>query len=283
MEFNNIKIETVETGIFALDGGAMFGVVPKALWSRVYSPGDDLNRIPLAARNVLVQYGDKKILIDTGNGTKYNDKLAKIYGIDLEKSDARINLTPHLIHPEDITDVVLTHLHFDHAGGATFLLDGVAVPTFPNAKYYVQREHYEHALKPYDKDGASFFPENYLPLMERGILELVEGDVEILPNINVHRFYGHTVAMQLVQITAGSENFFFAADLLPTASHLPFPFIMGYDNQPLVTLEEKKKWLPYIAENNWTIIFEHDEKIPAAKIQLDAKGKNYEVREIVNI
>jgi glyoxylase-like metal-dependent hydrolase (beta-lactamase superfamily II) len=261
----------------------MFGVVPKTMWSKAYSPGDELNRIPLAARNVLVQYDNRKILIDVGNGTKYDSKKAQIYGIDLVKSDVEVYLPPHGIKREEITDVILTHLHFDHAGGSTLFNGENAEPTFPNAKYYVQREHYEHALHPYEKDGASFFRHDFMPVVERGMMEFVEGDVEILPGIRAHRFYGHTVAMQLIQISAGKENFFFAADLIPTSAHLPFPFIMGYDNQPLVTLQEKRKWLPFIAENDWAIIFEHDHKIPAAKIQLDSKGKNYEIKEVINL
>jgi glyoxylase-like metal-dependent hydrolase (beta-lactamase superfamily II) len=281
MQIGNIKIDIVETGLFALDGGAMFGVVPKTLWAKAYSPGDEYNRIPLAARNVLVQFGDRKVLIDVGNGTKYTPSKAEMYDINLHESSAEVNLPPHGISRHEITDVVLTHLHFDHAGGSTFMNGDKLEPTFPNARYYVQKEHFEHALHPYDKDGASFMKNDFMPLVENNMLELVEGDVEILPGIRAHRCYGHTVAMQLIQITAGEHNFLFTADLLPTAAHLPFPYIMGYDNQPLVTLEEKKKWLPFIAEDDWAIIFEHDKTIQSAKIQLDFRGKNYEVKEVI--
>lgn len=281
MQIGNTKIDIVETGLFALDGGAMFGVVPKILWAKAYSPGDEFNRIPLAARNVLIQTSNRKILIDTGNGTKYDAKRAEMYAIDLNSSSAEVNLPPHGISRFDITDVVLTHLHFDHAGGSTFYNGENLEPTFPNARYYVQKEHFEHALKPYEKDNASFMKKDFMPLFENNMLELVEGDVQILPGINVHRSYGHTVAMQMVQITAENWNFLFTADLLPTAAHLPFPYVMGYDNQPLVTLQEKRKWLPFIAENDWTIIFEHDKEIQAAKIQLNSLGKNYEIKEII--
>lgn len=282
MDFGNLQIDLVETGYFALDGGAMFGVVPKTLWSKAYSAGDEMNRIPLAARNVLLQFGSKKVLIDNGNGTKYSASKAEIYNLDLINSDANINLAPFGIKREEITDVLLTHLHFDHAGGSTFLNGDSVELTFPNARYYVQKEHYEHALNPYDKDAASFLKNDFVPLVENGKLEMVEGDVEIFPGIKVHRCYGHTVAMQLVEIITGSKTFLFTADLIPTAAHIPFPYIMGYDNQPLVTLEEKKKWLPLIAENEWAIIFEHDKSIKSATIQLDARGKNYQIKEVIN-
>ena len=143
MKLGNFEIDVLDTGVFGLDGGAMFGVVPKVLWAKGYNEGDDKNRIPLAARPMLIRWDDKNLLIDTGNGTKYNEKIAKIYDIDLQKSVIETALSPFGLKPEDITDVILTHLHFDHAGGGTVLQNGKAVPAFPNAKYYVQKEHYD--------------------------------------------------------------------------------------------------------------------------------------------
>lgn len=272
MKLKDMEIELLDAGRFALDGGAMFGVVPKVFWSKAYDPGDEINRIPLAARPLLIKQNEKKILVDCGNGTKLPEKLAKIYKVD--KNDAVENALKRLgLTPEDITDVILTHLHFDHAGGATtFDSKGDIVPTFPNAEYYVQKDHFAWAMNPSEKDAASFMKPNYEPLKTLGVLEELEGDGEIFPGIRLVVLNGHTRAMQAIEIESGGEKFFYAADLTPTSAHIPLPWIIAYDNEPLTTLEEKKRIIPRAYEENATFIFEHDAKVQAAKIRSTEKG-----------
>ncbi len=274
-----MKINLIETGQFRLDGGAMFGVVPKTLWERAYDPGDDKNRIPLQARILLIQTGNKNILIDTGNGTKFDEKKKSIYDINFETSLPNNFLAPYGLRPDQITDVILTHLHFDHCGGATHIENGKVVPSFPNAKYYVQREQYNHALNPTMKDTASYFQENYVPLKENGMLELLDGDGEILTGVSAITVDGHTPKMQMIKINDGVNTFLYIADLIPTSAHIPLPYILAYDNYPLTTLKEKGKLLPIIVENNWTVIFEHDNFVPAGKIIYDETKRTYKLGE----
>lgn len=283
MVINNTNIDVIETSNFALDGGAMFGVVPKTLWSKAYAPGDTLNRIPMVTRVVLIQQGDRKILIDTGNGLKWDEKKIAIYNLDLANSDFDVSLSKFGLSKQDITDVILTHLHFDHAGGATNFQGQDVIPTFPNAKYYIQKQHYDYALNPTEKDTASFMKDNYIPLLQNGQVIFLEGESEILPGISPIIMNGHTPSMQMIKITIDNQNFLFAADFLPTAAHIPFPFIMAYDNQPLVTLEEKKKYLPIIYEENTIVIFEHDTFMQAAKIGPNEKGKGFQYVEKITL
>jgi glyoxylase-like metal-dependent hydrolase (beta-lactamase superfamily II) len=281
MNIGNYKLDLIDTGIFALDGGAMFGVVPKALWAKAYHPGDEINRIPLSARPLLVRTEGKNILIDTGNGTKMSDKLVKIYNIDLEKSDISKGLAAHGLTADDITDVIFTHLHFDHSGGATRLENGQVVPTFPNARHYVQKEHYEWALNPNDKDKASFFNENYEPLFSAGMLELVEGRGELFKGIEVLPVYGHTKAMQMIKINGDEQTFLYCADVCPTSAHVNVPFVMGYDNHPLITIEEKKKILPEAYEESWILVFEHDAFSQAGTVKSGDKGFSFGDKVII--
>jgi glyoxylase-like metal-dependent hydrolase (beta-lactamase superfamily II) len=269
MKSGNFQIDVVDTGLFALDGGAMFGVVPKPLWSKAYNTGDDKNRIPLASKPLLIRWDKKVVLVDTGNGTKYNDKFVKIYDIDLHKSDMDLALSKFNLSTSDITDVILTHLHFDHTGGATKLVNGNIEPTFPNAKYYVQKEQYEWALNPTEKDRASFMNDNYVPLKEEGILELIDGEGSLFDFINLIPVFGHTKAMQMIEFNTGEHNFLYPSDLSPTAAHIKTPFVMGYDNFPLTTIEEKKKYFPKAYEQDTIIILEHDAFRQAIKIHAD--------------
>lgn len=272
MLLGKFTLDAVETGSFALDGGAMFGVVPKPLWSKAYHPGDEVNRIPLAARLLLVRWDDHVLLVDAGNGTKMNEKFCDIYGIDREKSSADYALSPFGLNVEDITDVILTHLHFDHAGGATTIKNGKVTPTFPNAKYYLQKDQLKLAESPSLKDAASFIPDNYVPLMADGLLETVDGEGEIYPGITVKPLFGHTKAMQVVIIEAEGQSLLYCGDLVPTSAHLHLPFIMAYDNDPLITLKEKKAILGRACEANWLLVFEHDAFLPAARIEVNQKG-----------
>ncbi len=268
----NYKIDAIDTGIFALDGGAMFGVVPKTLWSKAYHPGDELNRIPLAARIILIQFDDKKILIDTGNGTKYDQKFADRFAIDLKASDLTTALAKFDLSPENITDVILTHLHFDHTGGATKWIDGNAVPTFLNAKYYIQKEHLAWAKNPKPKDKASFIEDDFMPIIQNNQLIEVDGEKDLFKGVSVIPVNGHTKDMQLVKIDTGEDVFVYMADLCPTSAHVPYPYVMGYDNFPLTTIEEKKKILPELFEKNAILIYEHDAFCQASKIKEHKSG-----------
>ncbi|MBM2813749.1 MAG: fold metallo-hydrolase [Ignavibacteria bacterium] len=281
MKFGKFSIDVIDTTIFSLDGGAMFGVVPKTMWSKAYHPGDENNRIPMAARPMLVRWESHNLLVDCGNGTKLSEKLTKIYGIDNEKSA----LAPHLVKfglkPDDITDVVLTHLHFDHSGGATDMQDGKVVPAFPNAKYYVQKKHLEWARNPTEKDRASFFPENYEPIAAEGMFELIDGDGELFEGINLITANGHTSTMQMVQIDSGERKLIYVADFCPTSAHIHIPFVMGYDNMPLISLEEKRRLIPQAYEENSIFVFEHDAFVQAATIASNEKG--FSVKEKIEI
>lgn len=271
MKIGDYEIWTIETSRFALDGGAMFGVVPQSLWRKT-NPPDELNRIEMVTRSLLIVGGGKKILVDTGNSPKMSQKLKDIYKIDLTSVNLISSLQKHNITAGEITDVILTHLHFDHAGGSTFDDAGILKPTFANAKYYVQKDHWNWAFNPTDRDKASFFKEDFLPLKEFGLLELVEGEFELFPGIELLLLNGHTAMQQLPKISDGKNTVLFCGDLIPMSSHIPLPFIMGYDLQPLVTLEEKKKIINPAYEEKWKLVFEHDPKVSAATITSNEKG-----------
>ncbi|HUI30651.1 MAG TPA: MBL fold metallo-hydrolase [Candidatus Acidoferrales bacterium] len=272
MRIGSNTLLALETGHFYLDGGAMFGVVPKPLWSKT-NPADDRNRIDLALRVLLIMNDKQRIMVDTGIGEGWNDKFIDIYGVDHSKSALQTSLRKINLTAEDITDVILTHLHFDHVGGATFTdNDGSIKPTFPNANYYVQKKHYEWATKPSEKDQASFVKEKYLPLYRQGRLKLLDGETELFPGIFIRLSDGHTVAQQTVLVTDGKKTLYHPGDMIPTSSHVPLPFIMGYDNFPLITLEEKKSILARAVEQNWVVFFEHDPKCAASTVEKTEKG-----------
>ncbi len=258
MKLGKFEIKSIDTCNFGLDGGSMFGVVPKAIWAKAYHPGDELNRITLAASPLFIDTGDRKILIDTGNGDKFDDKFAGIYNLNREESSLINALKKNNINPDDISDVILTHLHFDHAGGATVKSGNDIIPSFPNAKYYVQKDHLLWANNPTEKDRASFIKDNWEPLIQSNSLEIIEGEFELFPGISLILSDGHTKAMQLVRIESDSDILYFCADLMPTSAHIPFPFVMGYDNFPLTIIEERKKLIPRAFEENAILYFEHD-------------------------
>lgn len=272
MRIGNIQIEPMEYGRFKLDGGAMYGVVPKVLWEK-YSPADDRNQIQMALRGMIIQTDSRNILVDTGVGNKMSDKLNKIYAVDFSHYSMADSLQKLNLNYKDITDVILTHLHFDHTGGATGKNeDGSIIPAFPNATYYVQKKQYDWALSPSDRDRASYFPENFVPLYDEKVLQILDGEKELFPGIFLIPIHGHTPGQQLVKISQAGETVLYCGDLIPTASHIPLPWIMGYDLQPLVTLAEKKKILPFAVAENWTLFFEHDPHIVAAKVAENEKG-----------
>jgi glyoxylase-like metal-dependent hydrolase (beta-lactamase superfamily II) len=271
MKIGPYTIHSVETGFFSLDGGAMFGVVPWVFWSKT-NPPDARQRIRLAARCWLIQGKGKTILVDDGNGTKWSDKLRDIYRLDTSAADLLGSLRKLGVSREDVTDVILTHLHFDHAGGSTLIENGKLVPTFPKARYYVQKNHWELSQNPTEKDRASFMNDDFIPLMDRKVLELVDGEFEIFPGIEVLVCNGHTSAQQLPKITDERTTMLFCCDLVPTVSHVPYPYIMAYDVRPLVSLEEKKRILPLACEEHWIMFLEHDPTTEAITLKKTDKG-----------
>lgn len=271
------ELKAVPTGEFGLDGGAMFGTVPKVLWEKT-NPPDEANRIPMEARALLLKSKERNILIDTGNGSdfieKYGEKIgpkfAEMYAVDPTKASLLKSLKNHGLTPEDITDVILTHLHFDHAGGATCAKNGKIVPTFPNAKYYVQRKNLETARSPNIREKASYLKPNFEPLVEAGVLNLLDGDVEnLFPNVSVHVSNGHTEGQQIVRIHDGLNGIFYAADVIPTSTHIRSAWIMGYDLDPLTIIKEKRAFLKDATLNNWYIYFEHDPYCDLASVEFE--------------
>jgi len=271
MKIGYYDIITIETGYVSLDGGAMFGVVPKTLWNKT-NPADELNRIQLALRTMVIRGDNKIILVDAGVGTKMNEKLSNIYNVDHSNFELIKGLAEHQIKPEDITDVIVTHLHFDHIGGATYYDGDQLKLTFPNATYHVQGEQWFWANDPSEKDKASYMLENFQPILEHNKLNELPGPCELFPGIELLVMYGHTHGMQLPKIFDENNTLLYCADLIPTASHIPLPYIMGYDNNPLVTLAEKKRILPQAVEGDWIMVFEHDPFRAAGKIEETEKG-----------
>jgi glyoxylase-like metal-dependent hydrolase (beta-lactamase superfamily II) len=264
MHFGEIEVLPIHAGNFYLDGGAMFGVVPKTLWEKK-SPADEKNRIRLAANSLLLRTRGKNILVETGNGTKWDPKLRGIYGIQdgdpLTESLARVGVAP-----ENIDMVINTHLHFDHGGGNTRHVDGRDVPAFPKAKYVVQRCELEHAMHPTERDRASYFEDRIVPITAAGHWELVEGDADILPGVSVVRIPGHNADIQAVKISSGGRALLYVADLLPTRHHLPLAWMTGYDLYPLQTLETKRRRIAEMIEHGWIVAFGHDPDFPAATL-----------------
>ena len=242
MQIGQYELHSIETGRFALDGGAMFGIVPKTLWNKL-NPADDENRIEMALRSLLIMDDKHKILVDTGIGTKFSEKYKKIYKIDQSKYNIASSLEKYNLETKDITDVVLTHLHLDHAGGAVYNEGNKHKLTFPNAAHYVQKKHHEWALKPSKKDSGSFIREDFKTIEDQGKLRLVDGYAKILPNIDVIISDGHTIGLQLVKISDGINTLIYCSDLIPFTSHIRIPYIPSYDIDPLTTIEEKEKLL----------------------------------------
>jgi glyoxylase-like metal-dependent hydrolase (beta-lactamase superfamily II) len=264
MRLGNIEVHYLDAGTFGLDGGAMFGVVPKVLWEKK-SPPDEKNRIRLRANSLLVRAHNKTILIETGNGTKWDPKQRAIYNV--QDGDPLVeSLAQAGVQPGQIDLVINTHLHFDHCGGNTRIVNDRPVPSFPRAHYVVQRRELEHAMNPSERDRASYFAENFAPIVKEGRWDLVDGDREILPGISVVRIPGHNADIQAVLLTGDGKTLAFVADLLPTRHHIPLPWIMAYDLYPLQTLETKRRWLSRIVSEQWTVVFGHDPDIAAASL-----------------
>lgn len=269
----DIEIVTVSDGFFYLDGGAMFGVIPRTFWE-TKAPPDERNRIRMAMRCLLVR-GARTMLIDAGAGDKMTEKQTDIYRLEREFSLSH-SLSAAGASPHAIEIVLATHLHFDHAGGFTErAADGAIRPRFPRAQYVVRRGEWEDATHPNDRTKGSYFLENYQPLADRGVLQLVDADATIMPGVRVRRTGGHTMHHQLVMIESAGKTAVFVADLLPTAAHLPEVWIMGYDLFPLDTLTFKRAFLREAVEREYLIIFEHDPNIAAGYIRERKDGKRY--------
>ena len=271
------RIHALQAGGQKLDGGAMFGVVPKPLWERRI-PADERNRIPLGMRCILVEHDDGLVLIDCGAGNKENAKFIDIYGIENTGANRRTALEDALAvlghTPGDIRLLIDSHLHFDHGGGNTYRDESGAVrPTFPNARYFVQRGELDYASHTNERTAASYLPHNFAPVAEAGLFDLVEGEREIVPGISVVPTPGHVPYHQGILLESKGERAFFLGDLVPTHAHLPLPWIMGYDVEPLVTLETKRRTLARALKEEWLLIFEHDATHAWGRLQHD--GKTY--------
>ena len=270
MHLGDIEVLFLDGGAFGLDGGAMFGVVPKVLWEKK-SPPDANNRIRMRANSLLVRAGGKTIVVETGNGTKLDAKQRSIYNVQdgdpLMDSLGRVG-----VRPEQVDLVINTHLHFDHCGGNTRKVNGRLLPTFRKARYVVQRGELEHAMYPTERDRASYFAENFAPISKEGLWDLVDGDAEIMPGISVTRIPGHNANIQAVVISGGGKTLAFVADLIPTRHHIPLPWIMAYDLYPLQTLETKRQWIPRMVTGEWIVAFGHDPDVAAATLH-EREGK----------
>jgi len=258
MKFGNYRVEVIPDCEFRLDGGAMFGVVPRNLWARA-NPPDDQNRIRMNMNCLFIEADGERILIDTGIGEKWSEKHRAMYGINRTRSFDESLKAIAGVAATDITIVINTHLHFDHAGGNSSRNDtGQAVPAFPNARYFISQAEYEHAESPTERDRASYFPENWQPVKETGQLELKATDYEIVPGLTMETYAGHNRSMQCPRLVRDGKTLFGFADLVPTRAHVPYAWVMGYDLYPVETVEAKKKLLPQAAQEKWTCLFYHD-------------------------
>ncbi len=270
-----MKITAIPTGNFKLDGGAMFGIVPKHLWQRL-NPPDENNLCTWALRCLLIQTGNRNILVDCGIGDKQDAKWRSFF--EPHGTDTLLgSLAMHHILPEEITDVFFTHLHFDHCGGAVKYDENKRlIPAFPNATYWSNEVHWNWAMQPNEREKASFLKENFVPLREAGVMQFldVQRDLfEWLPGISVQYVYGHTEAMMVLHISAGAQRYVYCADLMPSSFHVGLPYVMAYDVRPLITLEEKEVVLNNAVNNGEILIFEHDPVSACGKVRRDERGR----------
>lgn len=279
MQFGDYRVEIIPDSEFRLDGGAMFGVVPRVVWEQV-SPPDEKNRIRMNMNCVFIDTGREKVLIETGIGEKWNEKQIEMYGIFREKPLAETLFERAGCRPEDIDIVVNTHLHFDHAGGNTVLTGTHASrvqaggtpavqskPQFPNARYLVSASELEHANNPHERDRASYMSENWQPILDTGQLEAMPDDYEVVPGLQMQTHRGHSETMQTWRLDTGGQTLYGFADLIPTRHHVPLPWIMGYDLYPTETLAFKKAILPQAVEEGWLCLFYHDLEHPLCRLR----------------
>ena len=268
ISIGDFELTALSDGIYHLDGGGMFGVVPKVLWSKRIS-ADEKNLVPVGLNSVLVRTGERNILIETGIGNKLSEKMVEIYG---QPAKLLENLNTIGLSPEGIDIVINTHLHFDHCGWNTIRRNGKIVPTFPKAKYYVQEGEWKHAHEG-QRDSVSYLHENYDPLVESGQMQLLRGNQEIVPGISVDVFCGHTRDMQAVMVQSAGRTACYISDLIPTSAHLELNWVMSYDLYPLETIESRKRYYARAIQEKWLTMFTHDPEIPWSYVQRDDRGK----------
>lgn len=285
-----MNLYSIETELFKLDGGAMFGVVPKSIWQRL-NPADENNLCSWAIRCLLIEDGNRLILIDNGIGDKQDAKFLSHYHLHGDNT-LNSSLAKHGFHRDDITDVFLTHLHFDHCGGSIIRKGDQLLTAFKNAIYWSNEQHWAWATDPNDREKASFLKENILPIKESGQLQMVKAPptrsgafVEFTPSIKIRFVYGHTEAMMLPFISYQGKTIVFMADLLPAAAHIPLPYVMAYDMFPLTTMNEKKSFLDEALKNDYVLFFEHDPGIECCNLKMTDRGirnkDNFKLEEIV--
>jgi glyoxylase-like metal-dependent hydrolase (beta-lactamase superfamily II) len=272
----DVRVHILHDGTLALDGGALFGVVPRVLWEKG-DPPDEGNRVTLGLNVALVETAGRRVLVDAGMGDKWGERETRMYRIDRTRTLLGC-LAALGLGPEDVDVVVNTHLHFDHAGGNTRVVDGRVVATFPRARYVVQAGEWHDATHPHERSRASYLEQDFVPLAEARRLELIEGDAEVAPGVRVERVGGHTAHHQIVVIEGGGKHLVIPTDLLPTASHLPIPWVMGYDLFPVDTLAAKRRLLEQAAREGWEMLFYHDPRRPLGRITAHEGG--YRVEEV---
>ena len=269
IKIGDLEVFSLLDGFIKLDGGAMFGVIPKPLWTRL-TPSDDRNRITLAMRPLLIKHPEANILIDTGIGNKYDEKFADIYGVE-RNPGIEVDLKEAGFTPEDIDIVINTHLHFDHAGGNTTKKDDGIYLTFPNATYIIQKLEWEAAVNPDPRSRASYINENFIPIQEAEKLKIIDGEYEVVPGVKCIRTGGHTSGHQIIEIVSGKSGAIYWGDLLPTVGHLRIPYIMGYDLFPLDVMREKERFIKYVQERDYISFFEHDPLVCCGYIRGEGK------------
>ena len=280
MKIGKYDLYSVETSEFGLDGGAMFGIIPKPVWEKKVS-ADELNRVNMVTRSLLLVSDEKKILIDTGNGTKWEEKYKKIYDINTDQYNIEKSLGKYGFSSEQITDVICTHMHFDHIGGNTKINSGKVVPTFPNAKYWISEENWKLANHPSQKDAGSFIEHDWKVLAENKMIEIIDGREPFIEGIDTIVTHGHTPGLLHPIVSDGSNKLFYGADIFPMVAHIPIPWVMAYDVQPVVTMEEKQKLLQKMEREDWILFFEHDPHIQACTVHKD--GKHYKLNKKIKI
>lgn len=275
MDLGDFRLYPLSDGTFRLDGGAIFGVVPKTIWEKT-AAADELNRVPLGINPLLIRTGTDNILVDTGIGGKGDEKFRSIYAVERSSTIAG-SLAPFGLTPGDITIVINTHLHFDHAGGNTVTgADGVIKPAFPNARHFVQKGEWEAANATNERTRASYRNDDFHPVMAAGLFELIEGDAEVVKGVSVFRTSGHNRDIQLVRIASGGSSAVYLSDIVPTVAHLKYPFIMGYDLFPLETLRAKKEILEKASKERSLLVFEHDPRSTMGFVRMEDGGPVFE-------
>ncbi len=275
MKFGDYECFPLDLGDFMVDGGAMFGIIPKEQWEKKIK-ADEKNRIQLKSRVLLIQGNGKNILVDAGYGNKLSDEMKSQYGIKKDPIDIKLALSAYDVEITQITDVILTHLHFDHTGGATTKVGDDILPTFPNATYHIQNEQWEIGHSPHERSRDSYIPDDFLPLKDKNVLQLGDGSFEIFPGIEIMVTYGHAAGQQHVVVKGEEQSLFFCGDLVPTAAHIPVPWHMGFDNKPLDLYPEKDYFLRKALRENWILFFPHDPNMEAATLKQGEKRVEFD-------